>query len=383
MKRRSLIGSVLSCMVVLSLVACGGVPSLAPETIEPPVSDLIQAEPWPEADALFRTDPKWLGSDDAYSVDLGNGRTLWLFGDTFISRSFLNTRRLSTMIRNSVGLQSGYDPSTASMQFAWRTQDGKPHSFFPEDGEIWFWPGHGIVLEGKLFLFLMATRSISEGIGFEHVGWRVVSVSNPERPPSEWHLKWLETPENPFGLIVSGSVLQMGEYVLAFSIQEPDHTIHLVRWSLARFLNEDLSGPQWWTGEEHGWIPQQELLEVPQPLFAEGHNEFTAHYEPSLGQFLEIQTVGFGKADLGYRLADSPTGPWTPLERFYRPEEYEIPDILLYAGKAHPQLVGAGLVLTYATNILGYGRLVARDDIYYPRFFRTRFTIAPEQGSPD
>jgi hypothetical protein len=307
-----------------------------------------------------------MGSDDAYSIDLGHGRTLWLFGDTFISRSFLNTRRLSTMIRNSVAIQSGYDPSTASMAFFWRKAKGKPLSFFPEDNDTWFWPGHGIAPEGKLFLFLMATRSTSEGIGFEHVGWRVVSVSNPEQPPSEWHLTWLETPENPFGLIVSGSVMQVGEYVLAFSVKEPEHTIHLARWPISQMMDEDLSQPQWWAGEEQGWVAQQDLTETPQPIFSEGHNEFTVHYEPALDRFLEIQTVGFGKADLGYRLADSPTGTWTPIERFYRPEEYQIPDILIYAAKAHPKLVGADLVLTYATNIIGYGQLVARDDLYYP-----------------
>ncbi|HSR30499.1 MAG TPA: hypothetical protein VLY63_08030, partial [Anaerolineae bacterium] len=157
MRSWSLVISVLVVLAVLWLVACGSTAAPAPATVEPPSSDLLQAEPWPEADALFRSNPKWLGSDDAYSVDLGNGRTLWLFGDTFISRSFLNTRRLSTLIRNSVAIQSGYDPSTASMEFAWRTERGKPLSFFPEEDDTWFWPGHGIALDGKLFLFLMAT----------------------------------------------------------------------------------------------------------------------------------------------------------------------------------------------------------------------------------
>jgi hypothetical protein len=377
MKWSSLVPA-LVCVAALSLAACRPDPTPAPATIEPPSSELIQVEPWPEADALFRSNPKWLGSDDAYSVDLGNGRTLWLFGDTFISRSFLNTRRLSTMIRNSVAVQSGYDPSTASIEFSWRTRKGKPMSFFAEDGETWFWPGHGIALNGQLFVFLMATRSTSEGIGFEHTGWRAVSVSNPEAPPSEWHVQWLETPENPFGLIVSGSVIRVGEYMLAFSVKEPEHTIHLVRWPVAQVMDGDLTQPQWWAGEESGWVAQQELTEAPQALFSEGQSEFSIHYEPLLDQYLEIQTVGFGKADVGCRLSDSPTGTWAPLEGFYRPEEYQIPDILIYAAKAHPQLEGADLVLTYATNIVGYGRLVARSDVYYPRFLRVSLKAATD-----
>jgi hypothetical protein len=381
MKSWTLIGSVLLVVTVFSLASCTPEPTPAPATGEPPSSDLIHAVPWPEADALFRSNPKWLGSDDAYSVDLGNGRTLWLFGDTFISRSFLNSRRLSTMIKNSVAILSGYDPSSASIEFCWRTQNGRPLSFFPEKDDTWFWPAHGIALGSKLFIFLMTTRSSSEGLGFEHVVWRAVSISNPEQPPAEWELEWLDTPENPFGLIVSGSVIQVGEHVLAFSVKEPAHTIHLVRWPVAEVMHEDLSQPQWWTEEEDGWVLQQNLVEKPQALFSEGHNEFTVHYEPLLQQYLEIQTVGFGQSDLGYRLSESPLGTWTTIERFYRPEEYQIPDILIYAAKAHPQLEGSDLVLTYATNIVGYGRLVAHKDLYYPRFLRANFKPPTDKSS--
>ena len=268
------------------------------------------------------------------------------------------------------------------MAFYWRTEDGEPGSFFPEDGETWFWPGHGIALEGKLVVFLMATRASSEGLGFEHVGWRAVSVAHPERPPSEWHLEWLETPGNPFGLMVSGSVIQMGAYVCAFGVREPDHTIHLVRWPVAQVMDDDLSQPQWWAGEAQGWVIQQDLLEAPQALFSEGHTEFTVHYEPALDQFLEIQTVGFGPADLGFRLAGAPTGTWTPVERFYRPEEYQVSNILIYAAKAHPHLTGADLVLTYATNIFPFAQLVRRDDLYYPRFLRVSFRNPMGEDSP-
>lgn len=116
MKRFGKACNIVASLVILVLQGCTPAASPAP-TVEPLLSDVIWAEPWPEADALFRTDLRWLGSDDAYSVDLGAGRTLWLFGDTFISRSPLNTRRIATMIRNSVGLQTGSNPSTALMEF--------------------------------------------------------------------------------------------------------------------------------------------------------------------------------------------------------------------------------------------------------------------------
>jgi hypothetical protein len=290
------------------------------------------------------------------------------------------------MIRNSVAIQSGYDPSTASIAFYWREEEGKPSSFFPEEGETWFWPGHGLVVDDVLLIFFIATRASPEGLGFEHTGWRAARVADYEQPPSEWRLEWLEAdteaspadteaspaPESPFGLIVSGSVLRLEDHVYGFSVREPEHTIHLVRWPVARARAGDLSQPQWWDGEDAGWVAEGDLVEAPQALFSEGQTEFTVHYEPALGRFLEVQTIGFGPADLGFRVADTPTGEWTPIERFCRPQEYAMARILIYAAKAHPELTGAELVLTYATNTYPYARLVRRDDLYYPRFLRVR-----------
>lgn len=165
-------------------------------------------------------------------------------------------------------------------------------------------------------------------------------------------------------------------HLLAYCMQEPSHDIFLVRWPLGRVMHNDLSQPQWWAGEGEGWVPQRELARQPQPLFSQGHTEFTVHYEAALGRFLEIQTVGFGPADLGFRLADQPAGPWSPLEGFYRPEEHNLAKIMIYAAKAHPHLRGADLVLTYATNSLSYARLVADNRLYYPRFLKA------SQGKP-
>ena len=54
-----------------------------------------------------------------------------------------------------------------------------------------------------------------------------------------------------------------------------------------------------------------------------------------------------------------------------------MPKIMIYAAKAHPHLAGADLVLTYATNSQDFSQLVARKDLYYPRFLRVSFT-SPE-----
>src|SRR5262245_25248473 len=72
-------GPVPLSLATLALAACS----------DPPP---IRAEAWPEADALFRQDPRWLGADAALTVDLGGDRVLWLFGDTFVAKGDPATR---------------------------------------------------------------------------------------------------------------------------------------------------------------------------------------------------------------------------------------------------------------------------------------------------
>ena len=72
-----------------------------------PALPRVRASTWPEADRLFRGDLRWVGGDGAYSVDLGNDRILWLFGDSFIAAASGDGSK--RMVRNSVAIQTGRD----------------------------------------------------------------------------------------------------------------------------------------------------------------------------------------------------------------------------------------------------------------------------------
>lgn len=91
----------------------------------------ITAKPWPEADSLFKKDRSWLGGDGAYSVNLKNGRVLWLFADTFVADGPVKSRREAKLIRNSLAIQHGYDPSSASI-----VSEAAATLLFKE-GELW------------------------------------------------------------------------------------------------------------------------------------------------------------------------------------------------------------------------------------------------------
>ena len=305
---------------------------------------------------------------------------LWLFGDTFIATSAAHMRRESRMVRNSVAIQQGYDPSTAKIRFYWNSHDQAPGAFFPDDGNEWYWPGHGILVGGRLLIFLQKIHRAEGSLGFAAFAWTAVAIDNPDEPPDRWHLHWLAVPPNEFKVVIgSASVLRSGDYVLAYGAAEPgpNHDVFLVRWPVAVVARGDLSGPEWWDSASRQWIPQRGLRHRPGPVFTQGQTEFTVHHDSRRNRFVEIQTRGFGGADLAFRSAAELTGPWSALQGFHRPAEAARPGVLIYAGRAHPELKGADLVVTYATNS-DWERCLDDPGLYFPRFLK--LTIAQDSS---
>lgn len=346
--------------------------------VDPPTASrtpALRIEPWPEADALFRDDPYWVGGDGGYSIDLGNERILWLFGDTYIDPAGRGTRRSPnvTMVGNSIAIQEGRDPATARIEFHWWTRvDGKPSAFFPDVEGDRYWPGNGIRLGPSLLLFLMRVKSVPDGLGFRVADWDAVSISNPDDPPTLWRIRRLETKDDGRGIIVgSGGLLVDGDWLYAYGAHEPGgRSIHLARFPLSEAKEGNLRGLQWWTRAD-GFVTDAPEV-APAALISDGQTEFTVHRDSGSGRLLLFQTVGFGGADLGIRTATRPEGPWFPPEIVFRPPERGRERILIYQGKAHPELAGADLVLTYCTNHLDFATAVADETLYFPRFLRAR-----------
>jgi len=344
---------------------------VAAVAVEPPC---FEASAWREADRLFHRDPHWLGADVASSVDLGGGRTLWLFGDSWIDPTGSGSRRGARMVSNSVAIQAGADPSTATIAFSWgRNADGSPAPFLPERGAESLWFGSGVRVGDRLVLFFAPTLRNGTGVfGFEHLGWAAVMVENPEAEPSSWRVRPLETPANPLGVLLGfAGVRRLGEYVFAFGTENTvkSHPLYVARWPAEQVRSGNLLQPEWWAGVRLGWVPDSSRS--PRwPVFENGQSELTIHYDSVSGRFLEVQSSGFGAADVAIRAAPALTGPWSAPRMIYRPPEYYRPNVMIYAAKAHPELSGADLVLTYATNSFEFGEVLTDSLSYYPRFIR-------------
>jgi hypothetical protein len=363
-------GRLRALLLVLLLAACAACAVDGEKAADDaPLS--LSCRSWPAADRLFRQDARWLGGDDAHSVDLGQGRVLWLFGDTLVDPEGQSNRRQAEMIRNSIGIQTGYDPETAGMTFFWKQVAAMAASFFPESGTTWYWPGDGIRIGSRLLIFLTAVNAGPDPLGFALTGWEAVMIDNPDESPERWQTITVKRDPVRFGVIPgTGGILMRDGFVYAYGCDATGQRAYLTRWHEKKAAAGDLQDPQWWCGEDGGWLPEDQIQATPAVLFTDAQSEFGVYHESPLNRYVQIQTIGFGAANLGFRTAPSPQGPWGPLTEFFSPEEKLIPGILIYATKTHPFLTGADLVVTYATNHLQPQRIMDDATLYVPRFLK-------------
>lgn len=354
-----------------------------------------EASAFTEADVLFHRDGRWVGADSAYSVDLGRGRVLWLFADTFVDPAADGVRSNGPtwFARNSVAIQhapagappeTGYDPVRAEMSFAWRSApDGAARSFFADvdDPEHWVWPLHGVRLpSGPLLLFRMHVRRTDGGLGFSLSGWDAVAIDDPDAPPDAWRARVVQPETSAHALLLGAALLVHDGALYAYAVRNDDraHAVHLARFALSELAALPagaLADPEWHCGASG--FARQSTGATPAALFEDGQTELSVHFDARSGRFVELQMRGLWLSEpttaLAQRTAPRPEGPWSPLAALYRPPEAQRPDVaqlVAYAGKAHPEQRAAGgaLVVSYVAHHLGAP--VPPDAVYWPRLVR-------------
>jgi hypothetical protein len=376
-RRRSFQTAVLLVLFFLAGLPAGRCADAVEQSAE---SWRIEAERWVEAEAIFHSDSCWLGGDGATSVDLGGGRVLWLFGDSFIAAAGVNDRKSSSLVRNTIAVQTGYDPVAASMDFVWKTEAGGPVAFFHKKGDTWYWPASGIVLGRRLLVFLMEIRFAGNALGFESCGWKAAWIDNPQAAPDQWHLTWLISPQQQGLVVGAGNPVLENGYLQVFAADGKDRSVYLVRWPEAAARAGTLTSPQWWAGDQSGWVSAPTDKDNPEPIFADGQMEFTVARQSLPQRFLRVQTASFFNPCLAVSTASSLTGPWSTALCFFTPPEQGDPELLIYAGKFHPMLRGAEMVFSYVANTTSADRLFSDMTIYFPIMVKGRIVGQETSG---
>jgi hypothetical protein len=327
--------------------------------------DLI-AEPDLEFNNLFtRREPGFTGGDGTYSVKLPDGKSIWIFGDTFIGPVSENNTRKKTnpkFIRNSFVLQSEEEFITL--------HQGEPNEFKsmmipPEvtsgsatEGEIWYWPGDGFVLRDTLHVFVSKFTQTGSGMwDFKFVETALVSFTLPDIQEVR-HVTIKGTRDLPIHF--GHAVFETSDFIYIYGLGKKGP--YVARTTL-NSLTEN-----WEYRTKNGWTT---LIEKAEPMREmDGSEQFSVIQLENKIVYL-TQLGNFSKEVYSY-VSDTPYGPWSEGTLIYNtPVPFENENLITYNTVAHPQFNRDGkLLISYNTNSQLLEDHYKNAAIYKPRFAR-------------
>lgn len=380
---------------------------------EPAPSRAIVDEAW---NAAFTRSAGWNGGDVAGTVPLGDGRTLWLFGDT-LHGPIADGKRVAgnVMFNNSVALQARGGAHTLEFVTGRPDAKGKPTALFPptlaadaDTNKHWepneeYWPtggGCAVEVDGKrrLYLGLFRIRKPKQDggtWGFRRVGNSLGIIDDVDLPPDRWTTRVVALPMaagddvTAKQSVAPPTALSFGEAFLPYARgdQLGDETGFLIygvrapakgkRELIVAFAPraelENFARWQYFAGGER-WSPDAadavalcddiapefslESLDTTSPTPFDGY--VLVQNEPLLGPGILVRT------------APAPLGPWSRPREVFRPAEPAADkDLFSYAAKGHAALSPPGeLLISYIVSAHDFWRLFREAGLYRPRFIR-------------
>lgn len=314
------------------------------------------------------------GGDGTYSIELPDGRTVWIFGDSFIGHVTPDNRRIKTTpsyIRNCFVTFEGDGPKTH--------HQGEPHEFKsmlipPEvsDGtyqehELWYWPGDAFIEGGKLNVFVSKffQDDHNDMWGFQFRGTELVELSLPE-------LKPLRVDQfTDLDSVHYGHAVFVGEhYTYIYGLKEKVPYVARAEKGKVRSPWEFFDGKQWVNNSRDA---------APMSTFS-GSEQFSVfEYQ---GKYIMIMQEG----DLGRRIysftSNNPFGPWSNQKMIYEtPLPEDCQECWTYNALAHPQFTQDGLLLvSYNTNSMKMADHYDNALIYRPRFIRVPLEMIMDEN---
>ena len=311
---------------------------------------------------------------------LAPGKSLWLFGDTFVGGENTELRSQSTtMVRNSVGISVCKPNASCTLRYFWtRPDDPKPRSFFDTGtDDLWYWPLDGF-LEGKtLYVALLVIRNKpgakpTDVFGFEIAGTKLATISNAHASPDKWHVAIQDLTDTQ--LWAGVSIVRDGDYLIWYSqVSEGEGRGYLTALRIPpnkmaapssawEYLSKD---GQWVAGLPHG----DAMHLIDQPI-----SEMTIRFHPSIHKWIALSGgPEFPSPRAVARSADSPLGPWSAPQTIYEFPEMKTAtpgyykDTFCYAAKEHIEFTESRIAMTYACNSLVVAKVMANMNIYRPK----------------
>lgn len=317
----------------------------------------------------------WLGGDAAYSVPLRDGRSVWLFGDSFVGKPGQTTRRDSTFIHNSVAVSECDEDGSFHIDYAWGERaDGTPQAFIrAEEPDGYWWLFDGFEHGGHLYIGLLGVAASeprgSLNLPFRLTGMKLARIENPREPPANWRYEILPLSSSRVAFPGSAMVIDGDHlYLFAFVDRDPDHHPRMLARLPLTALSSETPGEALETLAVDGrWLRGFEPDHA-RIIMDDDATEMSVRFDRERGLWVAVYNnptrleSGAGIAfvpDVRFRTATRLEGPWSQPRTIYRiPElvrngnEQRDPEPFCYAAKEHPQFAREGRwLITYVCNL--------------------------------
>lgn len=304
-------------------------------------------------------DHGWVGGDGTWSVALPDGRTLWLFGDTFVGDMQNPTTRAPgwSAVHNSMVVQEG--PCATTLL---EGTPQKPEALLSTDADEdrWLWPAAPAVVGGQLRVFYTHVRRTGPGVwDFAVIGTRLATFSLPDL-----RVTAVRAVPGPAGVHYGAALASTDDWTYIYGVGGGtfNHDLHV-----ARVPRDELDAP-WSFRTADGWSDDPDDSE---PQLSAVANQLTVLPAPNGGWVLITQDALLGRQVTAYHATD-PAGPWAaPTAIATVPDPG--PTAYTYNALVHAQFADPAdpdaLLLSYNVN----GDAAWSDGLLYrPRFLTVR-----------
>jgi Domain of unknown function (DUF4185) len=310
----------------------------------------------------------WYGGDAAYSIRLDEKRTLWLFGDTFVSSEEGRQDRMdmNVVLGTTLAISTCLVNAEFKIQYYLKKKNGEFISSFGEND--WLWPQDPFMVHNTLYVPLLVVEAKPEIKGpfkFKVVGHKIAKIKNFEgMDPNKWIIDYIDlTPGIPQSIIAFATTsVVYKNYVYYYPLYtSTKDTLKIFGNILARIpinkLNDPAKAIEYFTKDgiwEKGLDPAQAKI-----VLGAGVSELSVKYHADDKKWIAVYMSTRNNGEqLLYQVADRPEGPWTEPMALIE----TIPEVdpkspqydknnFCYAGKEHIEFAQErNLVITYVCN---------------------------------
>ena len=310
----------------------------------------------------------WYGGDGAYSIKLDQERTLWLFGDTFVSNEPDRKDRMdmNVVLGTTLAISTCSDEDQFAIKYFIKKKNGEFTSWFGENE--WLWPQDPFLVNQILYVPLLvieAVPELKEPFQFKVAGHKLAKINNfKAADPNQWTVTFINLtpgiPQNIMALATTSVVFKDHVYYYPFYTSTTGDSV-ISGNMLARIpinnLDEPAKAIEYFTKEglwEKGLDPGKAKM-----VLSAGVSELSVRYHDEEKKWIAVYlSTGNNGKQLLYQEADRLEGPWTDPEALIE----SIPEVdpqnprfdknaFCYAGKEHIEFAqGRNLVVTYVCN---------------------------------